>query len=547
MSLYSGIQDYIDLVRSGKYRVCIEQIQLIDLLEKTFEAENLRIDEAQAEKYFGYIKYFPFNLFEWEKFCFTLHNCVYKEDGELRFPDLFIYVGRGSGKNGYLSFEDFCLLTETNGIMEYNIDMCANSEKQAKITFQEIYNILESNKAFWKKYFTWNLEKITYKRTNSTLKFYTKNPDSKDGLRSGKVDFDEVHVYEETDLIDVFSSGLGKKRHPRRTFISSDGYVRDGVLDKYLVYSREVLSGLKPLGTFLPFICHLESREELDDERNWYKANPSLQYLKTVLNETRKMYTNVKCGLSTDTELLTKRMNCPVANSECDVTDFENLVKASKEITVDLEGYPCIWGIDYASVRDFASAGLLFHVGEFYYWIHHSWACAKNPHFKEIKIVPTAAEEGTLTIVDEDEIDPELIVDWAREQAEKYNIVNVNLDNFKFSIMGRPLRRERFTMQNKNLKLVRPSDQMRVALLIERIFDSGKIIWGDKSAIMRWYTNNAKRVDNNRGAVYYGKKEPKLRKTDGFMALVAAFATVDKIESDTADAGELQEMNIVTW
>lgn len=547
MSLYKGIQDYIDLVRSKKYRVCIEQIQLLSLIEKTFETEDLLINEEQAEKYFSYQKYFPYKLFEWERFCFTLHNCVYRQDGELRFPDLFCYLGRGSGKNGYLSFENFCLLTEANGIWEYNIDMCANSEEQAKTTFMEIYTILESNKSFWKRYFKWNKEQIIYKKTNSTLKYYTKNPNTKDGLKSGKVDFDEVHGYLDTDLIDVFSSGLGKKKHPRRTFVSSDGYVRDGVLDTYLTYCREVLSGLKPLGEMLPFICRIEAREEIDDERNWYKANPSLQYLKTVLAERRRMYSRIRAGLSQPTEFLTKCMNFPVATAECDVTDFENLRIASRAIDVSLEGQPCIWGIDYASVRDFASTGLLFRVGEVYYWLHHSWVCSKNPHFKDIKITQTAVDEGSLTVIDEDEIDPELIVDWARAQAIKYNILGVNLDNFKFSIIGRPLRREGFTMKNRNLKLVRPSDQMRVALQIERLFESGRICWGENSAIMRWFTNNTKRVDNNRGAVFYGKKEPVLRKTDGFMALVAAFATVEKLDADVENNAPLPEIELISW
>lgn len=547
MSLYKGIQDYIDLVRSGKYRVCIEQIQLINLIEKTFATEDLFINEEQAEKYFSYQKYFPYKLFEWERFCFTLHNCVYRQDGELRFPDLFCYLGRGSGKNGYLSFENFCLLTETNGIWEYDIDMCANSEKQAKTTFMEIYTILESNKNFWKRYFKWNLEQITYKKTNSTLRYYTKSPNTKDGLKSGKVDFDELHAYLVTDLIDVFSSGLGKKKHPRRTFVSSDGYVREGVLDTYLNYCREVLSGLKPLGEMIPFICRIEARDEMDDELNWYKANPSLQYLKTVLAERRRMYSRIKSGLSQPTEFLTKCMNFPVATAECDVTDFENLRIASRAIDVALEGLPCIWGIDYASIRDFASTGLLFRVGEVYYWLHHSWACAKNPHFKDIKITQTAVAEGSLTVVDEDEIDPELIIDWAREKAIEYNILGVNLDNFKFSIIGRPLRREGFTMKNRNLKLVRPSDQMRVAMQIERLFESGKICWGENSAIMRWFTNNTKRVDNNRGAVYYGKKEPVLRKTDGFMALVAAFATVEKLDADDDNNASLPEIKLISW
>ena len=45
--------------------------------------------------------------------------------------------------------------------------------------------------------------------------------------------------------------------------------------------------------------------------------------------------------------------------------------------------------------------------------------------------------------------------------------------------------------------------------------------------LMRWYTNNAKRIIDGRGNISYGKIEPKTRKTDGFMALVAAFIVAE--------------------
>lgn len=88
-------------------------------------------------------KYFDFELFPWEKFVFTLHCCVYREDGLPRFPDLLIFVGRGAGKNGYLAFEDFALISPYNGIPNYDIDICATAEEQARTSFDDIYNVLE--------------------------------------------------------------------------------------------------------------------------------------------------------------------------------------------------------------------------------------------------------------------------------------------------------------------------------------------------------------------------------------------------------------------
>ena len=116
------IDDYINLIRGRPYPICEEQFQLCDLVEDVFATEDVYVNSEQLDKYMQFQRYFPFNLLPWEQFCFALHNCVYrKSDKQLRFPRLIIYVGRGSGKNGYLSFEDFALLTPVNGIKNYNI------------------------------------------------------------------------------------------------------------------------------------------------------------------------------------------------------------------------------------------------------------------------------------------------------------------------------------------------------------------------------------------------------------------------------------------
>ena len=155
MTSCNAITDYIRLVRSGEYPVCKEQLLLCDLVGRIFGSEDLTVNEEQLAAYLSYQKYFPFGLFPWEIFCFALHNCTYRADGTLRFPILVIYVGRGAGKNGYLGFEDFSLLTKTNGIPEYHIDIFATSEDQAKQSFTDVWNMLNANEAKMKKHFRW--------------------------------------------------------------------------------------------------------------------------------------------------------------------------------------------------------------------------------------------------------------------------------------------------------------------------------------------------------------------------------------------------------
>lgn len=524
------IQRYIDLIENEEVKSCNEQKLLIQYVKKVFETENLIVNEIQIEKYLSYQKYFPFELFPWEVFCFVLHNCVFKTDGTPRWSDLFVLMGRGGGKNGYLSFEDFCLITETNGVAYYDIDICANSEEQAKTSFDEIYNILENPKwiKLFKKHFRWNKTEIQNIKTRSKIKYRTNNPKGKDGLRSGKVDFDEPHAYEDWENINVFTTGLGKKPHPRRTYVSTNGDVREGPLDQLIEKSEKILNGEIPDNGFLPFICKLDNEEEVHDPDLWEKANPSLPYLPILKEQMKREYADYLLDPVINNAFMTKRMNIPKGNTDAEVTSWENILKTNGEVP-DLKGRSCVCGIDFSKTTDFVSAFLLFKDKEKYYGIHHSWFCTASNDKHRIKYpLHEAVEKGYLTIVDDVEINPQIVADWVKKQKANYFIEKIAIDSYRYTVLSRALRDVGFDANDKEVKLVRPSDIMQVVQKISSMFIGNKIIWGDDS-LMRWYTRNAKLEPAPNNNFKYGKIEPKSRKTDGFMAFVNAVILADEL------------------
>ncbi len=520
------LDDYIKQVKSGQYRVCKEQIQLVNFIEKVFENEQVYVDSEQVEKYFALQKYFPYELFAWEKFCFILHNCTFSAPGVLRFPDLVCVVGRGAGKNGYLAFEDFALLTPVNGIRNYDIDICATSEEQASTTFNDIYEILENNSTKMQRHFKWNKTEITNIKTNSTIRYRTSNSKTKDGGRPGKVDFDEKHAYENYKLIDVFTTGLGKKAMPRRTTITTMGDVRDGPLDNELAAGLEVLNGDAPDNGTLYFICRLDNEKEVYEQENWYKANPSLQYFPNLLREIQKEFEDWKRDKVNNSSFMTKRMNIPKGTEMHPVTAWEN-IKATNRPLPDLEGKTCVFGLDYTKTTDFLGAGLLFMIDNEIVWKPMSWYCSQSADLSRIKF--PYDKQPDLQRVDGAEISQQIVAEWLKEQKKHYNIIAGALDNYRYTLLKSPLLECGFECDRKglnNLKLVRPSDKMLVAPLIASDFANHKIVWGN-SALMRWYTNNTSAIEDKNGNISYGKIEPKSRKTDGFMAFVAAYTQLD--------------------
>lgn len=544
------IQKYIDLVRKAPYKMCEEQYQLCDLIEKIFETEELVVDSEQLDKYLAFQKYFPFDLLDWEVFCFALHNCVYKKNGQLRFPVLLIYVGRGAGKNGYLGFEDFCLLTPVNGIKHYNIDIFAMSEQQSKTSFKDVYNVLEENKSFMKKYFKWTKEVITNIKTGSEFAFNTSNPKTKDGFRPGKVDFDEYHAYENMRLVDVAVTGLGKVPFPRRTIVTTDGDVRDGPLDTMLDKSHRILSGELTDNGMIPFICRIKNKDDIKNPENWPMANPSYPYFDNLQEEMKLEYDDYVIDPLGNASFATKRCNCPGgAIREDVVTDWKN-IKATNIIIPQFEhGTNAVGGLDYASTEDFVSAAILVIQDGIDYVYQHTWICEASKDLPRIKAPLREWERrGLCEFVKGPEISPDLPAQWFDSMNERFNILKIGIDKYRYTLMSKALAEYGFLAdKDGKIKIVRPSDEMQLIPTLTSLFNNNRIAVGD-DPLMRWCINNSKRVTSSAGNMTYGKIEPKSRKTDAFKALVAAEICRDElIAMNEINQTMFNTMNVYTY
>jgi phage terminase large subunit-like protein len=229
-------------------------------------------------------------------------------------------------------------------------------------------------------------------------------------------------------------------------------------------------------------------------------------------------------------------MNIPQGRKDTEVTSWENIQRTNREV-IDLKHKPCICGVDFAKTSDFISAFLLFKIQGTYYGIHHSWFCLRSNDKGRIKIPLQQMEErGLLTLVDDVEVHPSLVADWIYEQSTKYDILKVAIDDYRYALMTRELRDIGFDAKDKTVTLVRPSDIMRKQPQIASMFANGSLAVGD-DPLFRWFVNNTKLEPAPNGNFKYGKIEPKSRKTDGFMAFVAAFTCEDEIPEvyDMAD------------
>ena len=521
------INPYIEKILNNEIEHCKEQEDMINnIVIPVLERDDVYIDEKKIEEGLSLQKYFPYKLIEWEVFLFALIVGVFKTDGDIFFKEVRIVVGRGSGKNGFISFLAFYFLSPYHGIKGYNIDLLANTESQAKTTFNDVYEIIKEplNKSFeniLKKNFHATKTEITGIKTKSVLRFNTSSKRGKDSKRTGCVIYDEKHEYEDTTNVNTLASGLGKVWHGREITITTNGHVRGGLLDRELDQNKDILKEYNPLNRTLVFWCRIESEKEWDQPNKWIKAIPSINDFPSLKSTIEKEVLDMPYKLDYFPEFMAKRMNFPIGNKDVEVATWDDILATNQEM-INLDRMECVGGVDFAMTDDFVGVCLVFRANGKYYVIQHTFVCAKSKDLKGIKApLGDWEEKGDLTIVEDVEIPAHLVTDWFLKMGAKYKIKKIGIDNFRFSFLNSEFKKIGFdAYEKKNIKRIRPSDIMMIAPIINSIFINHNFVWGDVP-ILRWYTNNTKKIIQN-GNVTYGKIEENYRKTDGFMALVNA-------------------------
>lgn len=529
------IDDYLESIDSGERPASKEMYKASMLVKKKLSDEDVFIDNAKIDKAIELIeRYFKMELFDWEKFIIALVHCFYKSSDTVVFSEFFIVMGRGNGKNGFISGLAWYLTTHYHGVEGYNVDIIANSEAQAETSFQDIFEMLEKTWSKSKKFFYKSKEKIVNLKTKSYILYNTSNAKTKDGKRSACLIFDEIHEYENSSILGVFRSGFGKRKHSRVFYITTNGFVRDGVFDERMRIAQDVLNGENEMSRLCPLIYKLDDEKEADEPDKWVKANPSLPYLPVLKMQIEQEYAERNFDEEIKINLFTKRFNLPKNNLEIAVTDYEN-IKATNRQLPDLTGWECVVGIDYAEITDMAAVVAHFKRGNERFDICQAWLCLQSKDLHRIKAPwQKWADRGLIALVDDVGIPPEMIAEYIAELAGKYMIKKMGMDKFRLQMMKEPLLNIGFDVNDKDkVKIIRPSDIMQIEPVVQECFSRGYFSWGD-NPVLRWATNNTKRerrkisgVDT--GNFIYSKIEARSRKTDPFMALVAAMCCEDAL------------------
>lgn len=540
------INDYLEYYNKCPNVFNNERKLLIEnIVKPTLARDDIFFDEETYYKCIRFVERWYYPLFPYQKFVYAF-VFMYKNDIPV-FRTIIILEGRGNGKDGFIVPLLHFLTTQYYGVEKYNIDIVATSEDQANDTYDVAYNVLENNKDLMRKYFYWNKEYFVNRITKAKFRFNTSNAATKDGKKSGAILFNEYHAYLTDKNIKVYQGGLGKVKHGRIFIITSNGDVRGGPLDELLETCHQILKTGKNELRYFPFLCKMDSLEEVDNPNLWEKANPSLPFLPELQDAIMIDWVEQKSRPSKRSEFLSKRMNLPAERDDLVVTSWKNILKASyKDVEnkiprdyIPKKNQPAIIGIDFASLRDFASVGVLTKNGDELCWRQKTVICSSNKFYKDIKFpFDNAGQKGfeDFIVVDTPSIDESVIVNWALEYFNNYDIKKIILDNYRYQLIKKTFESAGISVETKDnksglIRMIRypASIASIVAPKLEVLFENNNLNIGD-SAIMRWSINNTCLKTRKDGNMYFEKVEPKLRKNDPFMAMICALSGEELLE-----------------
>lgn len=542
------IEDYLKYYENNKLVFNEERRLLIEnIVKPTLKRDDIFFDKDTYYKCLRFVERWYYKLFPFQKFLYAF-VFMYKNDIPV-FRTFVILEGRGNGKDGFIVPLLHFFTTQYYGIENYNVDIVATSEDQANDSYDVAYNVLKNNEQLMKKYFYWNKEYFVNKVTKSRFRFNTSNAATKDGKKDGAILFNEYHAYLTDKNIKVYQGGLGKVKHGRIFIITSNGDVRGGPLDELLEVCNKVLKTGDNKLRYFPFLCKMNDLKSVDNPKLWEQANPSLPFLPELADAIMIDWIEQKERPSKRSEFLSKRMNLPTERDDLVVTSWDNILKASYENVEEkiprkvpeYDGYqPAVIGIDFASLRDFASVGILTKTDEGeLVWRQKTVICSSNKFYKDIKFpFDNQGQTGfdDFIVVDTPTIDEEIIVNWALEYFNDYEIKKIILDNYRYQLIKKTFETSGISVETKDnkdglIRMIRypASIAAIVAPKLESLFENGKLNIGD-SAIMRWSINNTCLKTKKDGNMYFEKVEPKLRKNDPFMAMICALSGEELLE-----------------
>lgn len=507
-------------------------------------------DQSRADKAIKFIELLshtkgafygqPFKLLPWQK------NLVANVFGTVRDdkPDTRQYsmayteIPKKQGKSELGAAVALYLLC-ADGEQRAEVYGCAADRQQASIIYDVAVDMVRQQPVLKKHIkILQSTKRMVYLPTSSIYQVLSSDVPSKHGLNVSGCVFDELHTQPTRELWDVMTQGSGDARkQPLWWVMTTAGTDRNSICWEIHSKAKDLLAGKKKDPYFYPVIYGLDDEDDWTDERNWYKANPSLG-ITIDIDKVRQAFARAQETPSDENMFRQLRLNQWVKQSvrwmPMDRWD-QCRMQYSPE---DLKGRECYAGLDLSATTDITAFVLVFppldgDPEEPYLILPYCWVPEESRKLRVRRDhVPYDDWVGRdqMRETPGDVVSYEHVRKDIKDLAEIYNIKEIAFDRWNASMLVQELQSDGMTMVQfgQGFRDMSPPTKELMRMVLDRK------IAHDGNPVLRWCIDNAMVKTDPAGNIKIDK-EKSTERVDLAIALVMA---LDRASRSTENNSE---------
>ena len=304
----------------------------------------------------------PFKLLPWqEKVIRDVFGTVRDDDPSMRqYNTAYIEIPKKNGKSelgAAIALNMLCNDDEWRA----EVYSCASDRQQAAIVFDVAVDMVKQSPALSKRIkIIPSTKRMVYQPTGSIYQVLSSEVATKHGLNVSACIFDELHTQPTRALYDVMTQGSGDARkQPLWFLLTTAGTDRNSICWEVHQKALDIIEGRKDDPRFYPVLYGLPDDADWTDEKNWYKANPSLDQTISI-DKVRDAFRKAQETPADENMFRQLRLNQWVKQSIrwMPMDKWDECGGAVNEY--ELEGRACYAGLDLSSTSDLTAMVLVF-------------------------------------------------------------------------------------------------------------------------------------------------------------------------------------------
>lgn len=333
--------------------------------------------------------------------------------------------------------------------------------------------------------------------------------------------FDEIHAQPNRKLYDVMTKGSGDAREqPLFFIITTAGTDKESICYELHTKALDIMNGRKSDPSFYPVIYGLSDEDDWNDEKNWYKANPSLGYTISI-DRVRDAYREVLDNPAEENVFKQLRLNIWTNSAVAWIPEHIYDRGNQKIDYTSLLGRDCYAGLDLSSTSDITALVLVFPPRteeEKYIVLPFFWLPEETLELRcrrDHVLYDVWERQGYILTTEGNVIHYGFIERFIEQLGEKYHIIEIAYDRWNATQMVQNLEDMGFTMVpfGQGFKDMSPPSKELYKLLME-----GNIIHGG-NPVLKWMAQNVVMRQDPAGNIK-PDKEKSVEKIDGIVALI---------------------------